>query len=198
MKNVGVLVETSIIYNYCVRKVGDGKGKLKSICEGDLVLWMPKITKIKGGKFKLPWKGSYKMHKAFNNNNVELITLGDDEVERVNINKIKEYHSKSVVANIMVTNVHVKRYPNKYYWGKTPIVVPKNSFRLVCKPRRLPWTNFIPKIVDDEYFWTKEERSRSNEGKVRSSGYKAILLKRKSLYPTNYALKEKGCKGDLL
>jgi hypothetical protein len=28
------------------------KGKLKNICEGDLVLWMPKSTKI-----KLPWKG---------------------------------------------------------------------------------------------------------------------------------------------
>jgi hypothetical protein len=50
---------------------------------------MPKLTKIKGGKFKLPWKGLYKVHKVFNNNIVKLTTLGDDEVERVNINKLK-------------------------------------------------------------------------------------------------------------
>jgi len=49
---------------------------------------MPKSTKIKEGKFKLPWKGPYKMHKVFNNNIVELTILGDDEVERVNINKL--------------------------------------------------------------------------------------------------------------
>jgi len=65
----------------------DEKGELQNICEGDFVLWMPKSTKIKGGKFKLPWKGPYKMHKVFNNNIVELTILGDGEVERVNINK---------------------------------------------------------------------------------------------------------------
>jgi hypothetical protein len=30
----------------------DEKGKFKNFCEGDLVLWMPKSIKIKGGKFK--------------------------------------------------------------------------------------------------------------------------------------------------
>jgi hypothetical protein len=116
----------------------DGKRKFKSTCEGDLILWMPKTMKIKGGKFKLPWKGPYKMHKAFNINNVELIIVGDNEVERVNINKLKEYHSKNVVTNIMATNVHVERYPIRHYWGKTLIVVLKKSFRLVSKPKRLP------------------------------------------------------------
>jgi hypothetical protein len=42
----------------------DDTGKFKSICEGDLVLWMLKTTKIKGGKFKLPWKGPYKVHTS--------------------------------------------------------------------------------------------------------------------------------------
>jgi hypothetical protein len=46
---------------------------------------MPKTTKIKGGKFKLPWKGPYKVHKTFNNNTIELTISGNDEVERVNI-----------------------------------------------------------------------------------------------------------------
>ncbi len=167
-----MLVKTLIIYNYSER---DEKRKLKNICEGDLVLWMPKSTKIKGCKFKLLWKGCCKMRKTFNNNTIKLTTLSDDEVERVNINKLKEHHSKNVIADVMAANVHVERYPSKYYPGKTSTVVPKKISRLVPKPRRLPWTNPIPKIVDDDYFWTKEERSKSSEIKVRSSGYKTRL-----------------------
>jgi hypothetical protein len=155
---------------------------------------MPKTIKINGGQFKLPWKGPYKVCKAFNNNIVKLTILGNDEVERVNINKSKEYHSKNVIADVMVANVHVKRDLNRYHWGRTSIVEPKNLSRLVPKLGRLPWTDSITKIVDDEYFWTKEERSRSIERKARSSGYKTKLKKRKSLYPTNYALREKGHK----
>jgi hypothetical protein len=69
-----------------------------------------------------------------------------------------------------------------------------NLSRLISKPRRLPWTNSIPKIVDDDdYFWKKEKRS-SNESSAKNSGYKTKLKKRKSLHPTNYALKEKGYK----
>jgi hypothetical protein len=49
---------------------------------------MPKSIKIKGSKFKLPWKGPYKILKAFNNNTIKLTALGDDEVERININKL--------------------------------------------------------------------------------------------------------------
>jgi len=67
----------------------DEKRKLKNMYEGDLVLRMPKTTKIKGGKFRLPWKGPYKVHKTCNNIIVELTSLGDDELERININKLK-------------------------------------------------------------------------------------------------------------
>ncbi len=56
----------------------DEKRKLKNTRKGDLILWMPKSTKIKGGKFKLPLKGPYKMCKAFNNDTIKLTTLGDD------------------------------------------------------------------------------------------------------------------------
>jgi hypothetical protein len=62
----------------------------------------------------------------------------------------------------MVANVHVERYLNRYHQGRTSTIVPKNLFRLVPKPRRLPWTNSIPKTIDEEYFWTKKERSRSS------------------------------------
>ncbi len=78
-----------------------------------------------------------------------------------------------MVANVIAVNVHVERYPSRYYWGKTSIVIPKKLFRLVSKPKRLPWTDSIAKIVDDEYFWTKQERSRSSERKAKNNGYKA-------------------------
>jgi hypothetical protein len=94
---------------------------------------MPKTIKIKGGRFKLPWKGPYRVHNFFNNNIVELTTLGDDEVERVNINKLKEYHSKNVMVDVMVTNVYVGRYLSRYHQNKYPITEPKNSSRLVPK-----------------------------------------------------------------
>jgi hypothetical protein len=154
---------------------------------------MPKSTKIKGSKFKLPWKGPYKIHKTLNKNTIKLTILGDDEVERVNINKLKEYHSKNMATNIMVANVHVERCLSRYHRSRTSITIPKNLLTFVLKPRKLPWTYSIPKIENDEYFWTEEERSKSSERNARS-GYKAKLLKRKSLNPTNYALREKGYK----
>jgi hypothetical protein len=98
------------------------------------------------------------VRKAFDNYTVKLIILGDDEVERLNINKLKKYHSKDVAVDVMLANVHVERYPSRYHQGRTSTIVPKKISRLVPKPRRLPWIDSIPKIVDDEYFWTKKER----------------------------------------
>jgi len=131
------------------------------------------------------------MCKTFNNNIVKLTTLGDDEVEKVNINKLKEYHFKNVVANIMVVNVHVEKYPSKYHWGRTSTAVLKNLFRLVPKPRRLPWTDSIPKIVDDEYFWKRKKDQEVVRERQEVVVTKLNLKKLKSLYPTNYALREK-------
>ncbi len=45
----------------------DNEGKMKSFNGRDLVLWMPKAMKIKGGKFRLPWKGPFKVQKKINN-----------------------------------------------------------------------------------------------------------------------------------
>ncbi len=58
------------------------------------------------------------------------------------------------------------------------------------KPRKLPWIDSIPKIIYYEYFWVEEKDSRS-------SSYKARLKKEKLLYPTNYALRERGYKESL-
>jgi len=114
----------------------------------------------------------------FSNNIVKLVIIGDDEVEKININKLKEYHSKNVAINIMVANVHVESYLNRYHRGRTSTIVLKKVSKLIPKPKRLPWTDSIPKIVNDEYFWTKKERSRSSERKARSSGYKTRFLKK--------------------
>lgn len=48
----------------------------------------------------------------------------------------------------------------------------------MLKPIKLLWTDSIPKIIDGEYFWVEEEKSRSNEGKARSSSYKTKLKKK--------------------
>jgi hypothetical protein len=52
---------------------------------------MLKAMKIKSKKFKLPWKGPYKVQLFFNNNTVELSTLSNDDMEKVNIIKLKKY-----------------------------------------------------------------------------------------------------------
>jgi hypothetical protein len=72
MKNIGVSMK--ILNHIQLLKKGnwDEKKNLKSIYEDDLVLWMLKTIKIKGGKFKLPWKGPHKVHKTYNNNIVKL------------------------------------------------------------------------------------------------------------------------------
>jgi hypothetical protein len=36
---------------------------MKSFEEGELVHWLPKATKIKGSKFKLPWEAHIKCKK---------------------------------------------------------------------------------------------------------------------------------------
>ncbi len=37
------------------------KGKIKNFKEEEFILWMLKTTRIKGGKFILPWKGPFKI-----------------------------------------------------------------------------------------------------------------------------------------
>jgi hypothetical protein len=56
------------------------------------------------------------------------------------------------VADVMVANVYVDKYLSRYHYNKSSTNKPKNSSRLVPKPRKLPWTDSIPKIIDDEYF----------------------------------------------
>jgi hypothetical protein len=91
----------------------------------------------------------------------------------------------------MVANVYIGRYLNRYHQNKYPTTKPKNSSKLVPKPRKLPWIDSICKIIDDEYFWVEEEKSKSNEGKTRSNSYKARLKKRKVIMPCQLCPKKK-------
>jgi hypothetical protein len=56
----------------------DEKGMIKKFKEGKLILWLPKATKIKGGKFTLLGKGLFKIQKMFDNNISELSTIHDE------------------------------------------------------------------------------------------------------------------------
>jgi len=71
---------------------------------------MPKPTKIKGHKFRLQWKGPFKIQKKFNNNIMELSTISNDDIENININKLKGYHHDNtlIVVMIIIIIVNIK------------------------------------------------------------------------------------------
>jgi hypothetical protein len=93
---------------------------------------MPKATKIKGGKFRLLWKGPYKVQFFFNNNTVKLSTLSNDDMEKVNINKLKEY-----------------QHSDTYHYDKCSYYTKEaksrwDSYRN-AKLKILPWTDSKPR-----------------------------------------------------
>ncbi len=110
--------------------------------EGELVLWMPKPTKIKGDKFRLPWKHPFKIQKKVNNNIMELSTISNDDIENININKLKGYHHDNTLIVIMtiIIIVNIKH-----------ITKPKNKNEHNVKQKNIPWTiticlGLIPKL----------------------------------------------------
>jgi hypothetical protein len=70
---------------------------------------MPKAIKIKGGKFTFP----FKTQKMFDNNIVELTTINDEGVERVNIKKSKVYHHNPPTNVIIIVVIVDTRPSNK-------------------------------------------------------------------------------------
>ena len=68
----------------------------KTFQAGDSVLWYPKEAKIRPGKFKLAWRGPYKVPTTLPNNIVMLVDpwFYDPQAAWVNINKLKAYHEK--------------------------------------------------------------------------------------------------------
>jgi hypothetical protein len=78
---------------------------------------MLKATKIKGGKFTLPLKGPFKIQKMFANNTMELSTISDEGVKRININKLKVYHHNPP-TNVIIIVVIVDTRPNSKIGGR--------------------------------------------------------------------------------
>jgi hypothetical protein len=68
---------------------------------------MIKATKIKGGKFTLPWKGPFKIQFFFYNNTMELSTISDEGAKRININKLKIYQHNNPPTNVIITIVTI-------------------------------------------------------------------------------------------
>ncbi len=93
------------------------------------------------------------MQKIFNNNTVELSTLSNKDVERVNINKIKEYHHGETPTIIMTIIVNIE--------GRVKLVWKKNEH---TTPTNLPWTDCKtrPKELELE-LWNKNDDTNEIE-----------------------------------
>jgi hypothetical protein len=115
----------------------DENGKIKSFKEGKLVLWMLKATKIKGGKFTLPWKGPFKIQKMFDNNIVELSTISDEGVERININKLKVYRHNPP-TNVIITTITFDTRPSSKIGSRHRKKI-KPKFHLNCIPNQITY-----------------------------------------------------------
>jgi hypothetical protein len=96
---------------------------------------MLKTTKIKGVKFTLPWKGLFKIQKMFDNNIMELLTISDEGVERVNINKLKAYHHDNPPTNVIIVVVIVDTRPNGKIKNRHTRIT-KLIFHLTCIPNQ--------------------------------------------------------------
>ena len=73
------------------------RGKQAKIFQaGDSILWYPKEAKIRSGKFKLAWRGPYKVQTPLPNNTVLLVDpwFYDPQAAWVNINKLKAYNER--------------------------------------------------------------------------------------------------------
>lgn len=57
--------------------------------------------KNQGDKFRLPWEGPFKLQKMLNNNIVELFTINNDDMEKININNLKGYCHENTLIVIM-------------------------------------------------------------------------------------------------
>jgi hypothetical protein len=89
---------------------------------------MPKPTKIKGHKFRLAWKRPFKIQKMFNNNIMESSTISNDDIENININKLKEYHHDNTLIVVMIIIIIVNiKHINK----------PKNRNENNFKPKNM-------------------------------------------------------------
>jgi len=176
----------------------DERGRMKSFKEGELVLWMPKATKIKGGKFTLPWKGLFKIQIFFDNNIMELSTISDEGVERININKLKAYHHENPPTDVIVVVIVDIRLNGKIRNTHRKKNKPNFPPNLYTKPKNLPWIDRKPRgtFTENNIEWVEEENSRSGIPRMcknersRKFNYKGGKKTIVPLYLKNYVNKE--------
>jgi hypothetical protein len=82
----------------------------------------------------------------FDSNIVELPTISDEGVDRININKLKICHHNNPPTNVIITVVTVDGRPNG------TII---NRHRKKTKPKDIRWTNPKPRktLNEDDIEW---------------------------------------------
>ncbi len=169
----------------------------------ELVLWMLIITKIKGGKFTLPWKGPFKIQKMFDNNTIELSTMSNEGAKRVNINKLKVYHHNNPPTNVITMIVTIDTRPSgKIKSRHKKKTKPNFPPKLHTKPKNLPWPDPKPRKTfnEDDIEWIEEEDSRngiprmSKNVRARKYSYKRSKKRTIPLYSRNYVNEKEGNK----
>jgi hypothetical protein len=95
---------------------------------------------------------------------VELSTISNDGLERVNINKLKVHHHNNIPTNFIIIVITIDiRYYNIVESRHTKKPKPNYMPWLHPKRRNLPWSNPKPRKISDEddKKWIKEEDSRN-------------------------------------
>jgi len=140
-----------------------------------------------------------KIQKKFDNNIVELSTISDEGVKRLNINEPKACHHKNP-TNVIITTITIDTRPNgKIINRHIKKIKPNFPPNLHTKPNNLPWTNPEPRkeFNEDDIEWIEEEYSKSGIPRMsknkrsRKFSYKGEKKKIVPLCPKNYA-NEKG------
>jgi hypothetical protein len=102
---------------------------------------------------------------------VQLTTIGDDEMERVNINKLKRCHCVNTPITIMIAVIiiyikHKSKVRNRY---PRECVKPNNLPWSNSKSKKLPWSIHKPKVqINGEIKWIEDEKSKFHQEKLRS------------------------------
>jgi hypothetical protein len=162
---------------------------------------MPKASKIKGSKFTLPWKSHFKIQNMFDNNTMEL-TISDEGVKIVNINKLKVYHhnppTSVIIADVIVDTRPSSKIGNRHR-KRTKLNFPP---KLHTKPKNLPWIDPKPRKTfnENDIEWIGEEDSRScirrmfKNVRTRKFCYEGGKKGTISLYSRNHVKEEKADK----
>jgi hypothetical protein len=102
---------------------------------------------------------------------VQLTSIDDGEMERVNFNKFKRYHHVNTPITIMIIVIiiyikHKSKVRNRY---PRECVKPNNLPWSNSQSKKLPWTIYKPKVqINGETKWIKDEKSKFHQEKLRN------------------------------